>query len=122
METIGVRTRQKAEKLIKKYGREVVFFRHSTALVDPERPDGPTNNIKIEAKQHAVFYDQYEEDSGKEKTRAASKSVITYFDDSNGDLKDFSFIKDDGVTWKIDSINPVRPGNEIIMYEIEVKL
>lgn len=108
-------------KLDKK-GRAVRVIQKSRTLVDGERPWKGTTGAGVDFSTICVFIDYESKEIDGDKIKAGDKKLLANAVD-NGDIpfEDYDEIIDGGVTWRIKRVETLQPGDEILMYTVQIR-
>lgn len=120
-----------AKELVEEFGREVVFERFNTYSQDENKPwQGPPaarTNPTERVTGFAAFVDPGNAKSlGLSTTdidllkRSQQIMIFAPGPDLTADLKQFQEVEDDGVRWKIEFIETLKPGSMVLLYYIGV--
>ena len=120
-----------AERLIEANGRDLTLVRRDQGnLVDPNEPwRGSTEASEISFVVKGVFTEFEKADFDGSLVRRGDKRVLiadqSVLDESGGapnlKIEDYDHIVDDGVRWKILSVEVIQPGDTRIFYDIHVR-
>lgn len=120
-----------AERLIEANGRDLTLVRRDQANpVDPNEPwRGSTEAAEISFVVKGVFTEFEKEDFDGTLVRRGDKRVLiadqSVLDESgaasNLKIEDYDHILDNGVRWKILSVETIQPGPTRIFYDIHVR-
>ena len=120
-----------AERLIEANGRDLTLVRRDRGnLVDSNEPwRGSTGASEISFVVKGVFTEFEKEDFDGSLVRRGDKRVLiaaqSVSDESGGasnlKIEDYDHILDDGVRWKILSVEVIQPGDTLIFYDIHVR-
>lgn len=118
-----------AQRLIGEYGREISLFKKSETPVDSSKPWlGPADQVgsdTTEVVASAVFV-QADNDFAFgadffDALGLARRSQTRFIVYSTTDLTGFDTIQDGTSIWKIDIVRMLKPGDTVLLYDIEVK-
>ncbi len=120
-----------AERLVEANGRNLTLVRRDQGnLVDPTEPwRGSTEAAEISFVVKGVFTEFEKEDIDGSLVRRGDKRVLiadqSVIDESGGasnlKIEDYDHILDDGVRWKILSVENIQPGPIKIFYDVHVR-
>jgi len=117
-----VKSRNTAKRLIDKNGRTVKFLRNSRQLADPSKPWGSTRGTKESFDMKCVFVDYEISEIDGEKIKIGDKKLLANaIDNKSNKMEDFEFVEDGDVKWRIKKVNPIQPGDLIVMYEVQIR-
>jgi hypothetical protein len=115
------------KQLIEDNGREVDLILHSEAPADSQKPwrgRDDSNDTTITATAILVEYEEDEIDDqlvrrGDQRCLLAATSANV----AGQDIKSFDTLDDSGVTgiWHIINVNPVQPGDTLVVYDIQLR-
>lgn len=105
-----------AERLLAKFGRDVVFQRTSRAPADSQKPwRGPaTGDVTSVAARAVVVGERLEGDP----RRPAYDQVLVA---GSAGIEGFDMMVDGGVVRQVESIEVLRPGDETVLYIARVR-
>lgn len=119
-----------AKRLIERFGRSISFFKESETAADSDAPfDGPapfdSDTAPAEQKIEnvkAVFVgagDTKFQDELGGLIRHGSAGFLIYGSVSS-ELENFDVVVDGSDLWKIDNVEPLKPGDTNVIYGVEV--
>lgn len=116
-----------AARLIIKKGREAIF-QHFVAgeVANPDKPWEKTPRPPVEQTLKMVFLDYEQKDIDGTKIKSGDKQVLMF---AKGVLNDpvanadkiKELPKHGGATWAIVKSEPLKPGDETVMYTLQVR-
>jgi hypothetical protein len=119
-------SRAVATKLINKFGRTVSFVREDRTAADPAAPwNGPdTSLVTVTVKAAIIEYEV--EDIDDQLVRFGDKKALVAAADveassATADLSQFDKMIDGTVEWTIMKVGVVDPGDERVLYEVQVR-
>ncbi len=111
-----------AQQLIEKKGRTVTFEKRSTTLQDPTKPWLGSNQMPTQTALKAVFlnFELKEVDNtlvqrGDQKCLMAAESISGILPNTQDRIVDGS------INWEIVNVNTLKPGEQEILYELQVR-
>ena len=116
----------KAQSLITKFGRTVVLVKESRTATDASAPWLGTSTSDTEVSVSAVYV-PISGDSPATVSEMVGSAGLTRRADSflvgavsGHDLRTFQKVQDGSRVWRITHVNVVRPGETVLLYQIEV--
>lgn len=128
-----------AKRLIAKNGRDVNLLQETATIPDSTKPwrvatstaVDPLNGVKAVFLEYSEYLlgqqkDPDSSDQGTERDtiKRGDKVCLIASDDEQiqkADIRHYDRIEDGGETWVIVNMKPLQPGEQIIMYEIQVR-
>lgn len=117
-----VKFRAKAKTKFDENGRLVTFTKSSRVPNDSTKP-WDENRTRKETLNTICLFTEYEikEIDGDKVQVGDQKMFANAIDNGEMVMQDFDTVLDDGIEWRVKSVKPLKPGNLIIMYEIQVR-
>lgn len=117
-----IKSRKNAKRMIDKSGRKVTFIKNSRGLGDDSKPWGDSDGQTESFDMICAFVDfEVNEIDGDKVKVSDQKMLANAIDNKDHKVEDFEFIKDGDTQWRIKNVKPLKPGDIIIMYEIQVR-
>lgn len=118
--------RATAKRLIAKKGRLVTFTKQDRTPLDADRPwlGVGTNDTAITVKAAFIAYEA--EDVDGDNIRFSDKRALVSAQaveeaNSSANLETFDFVNDGGVKWKIQKVDAINPGDEDIVFDVQLR-
>jgi hypothetical protein len=117
-----VKSAKTAKRLIDKNGRLVKFVNKSKLLADPDKPWGESKTGSTSFAMICVFTDYESKELDGDNIKAGDKKLLANaIDNGTNKIEDFEFVEDGDSTWRIKSVQPLQPGDTIVMYEVQLR-
>ena len=118
----------KATTLIQKFGRTVDLLKESRVSADPDAPwEGTTTSETRVEDVYAVYVPLFGESAVMETIASlggtVNKSMNSFLIGVvNGhDVRTFQKVVEDSKVWRILKVNMIKPGDTVLLYQVEVE-
>lgn len=117
-----VKARATAKRLIDKNGRLVTFSKETRTASDASKPWKKTTGTAASFTMICSFinYESREIDGDKIKV-GDQKMLANAIDNGDNNIVDFNTVTDGDETWRIKKVDSIRPGDIVVMYEVQVR-
>lgn len=114
-------TAESVKATLDRKGRSVTFKKTSTQLEDENKPWGKSIEVPSTFDTISVFIDYETKELDGERIKASDKKLLVNTIDPVDDIESYEEVIDGKTTWRIKSVNEIKPGNIAFMYEVQIR-